>query len=393
MSNSLWAQHREKQNFAGERNQCTLPSQEEIEKINKNIVNILAENFAQRNGLPVDAEESKPKINYEWWASSIFTDNPKLRSSLIEKYKAYDEIRFNQNWKNSPYGNINPEEIDKEINNYLNSIRKSLKQNPIYKSNRLGSNCGKAGLILTDFAAFLALQEIALAALPAATTVTEFSAISGLAWDFTPLFGKPAFLQATSTVGRIGSFTVGFAASTSILNTLHSSINDLLGIQDETQTSLGAQKDLHTALKHAINLSDQIKEINADIDLTPLQKRKRINTRYKEAIVRIYALDYVNTYLAYGEKPEKYLWAILDLTTLLQNRGTVTFEGDYGKTIEIESVPRLIERTPQMQESLEKIMASIINGFKIKAYGKHLQNKVEKQALKNLENLDYNFDF
>lgn len=393
---SLWAQNARQSSMLADMvphsDKCKPLSQEEIDEINKNITNILSENFRQKAGLPLEPEQAKPPVYDDWWASSIFTDNPKLRSSLIEKYKAYNEIRFNQNWRNSPYGNMNPKEIDKEINNYFNSISKSLKQNPIYKSNHFGSNCGQAGLILTDFAAFLALQEIAFAALPAATTVTEFSAISGFAWDFRPLFGTPAFLQATSKAGRIGSFTVGLATSANVLSTFHSFINDLLGITEESQTSLGAQKDIQIALKHKFNLTEQIEEINKNPDLNPTQKRKRINTRYKEAIVKIYALDHINTYLTYGEKPEKYLWAILDLTTLLQNRGTVTFEGNYSKTFEIETMPRLVERTPQMQESLEKIMNSIIDGFKIHDYGNFLKNRVEKRALKNIEKAEFNFD-
>ncbi|MBO7605092.1 MAG: hypothetical protein J6S61_01315, partial [Elusimicrobiaceae bacterium] len=364
---------------------------------------------AQINALSFGSEESKPKINYEWWASSIFTDNPELRASLIENYQAYDEIRYNQNWRNSPYGNMSPEEIDKEINNYFNSIRKSLKQNPIYSSNRMGQNLGELGIVLTSIAAFEALYMLAQSAVPYAATAESYSTLSGFATMFPKemfkkellkegiLASNPIFMaRAGKGVKYIGSIIGGsfqVYGSSVITETALDIKAYILGTFDNSNSSLGAQADVQTALRHAITLSNQIKEINADKNLTVPQKRKRINTRYKEAIIRIYALDYVDTYLTYSEKPEKYLWAIFDLTTLLQNRGTVTFEGDYGKTIEIESVPRLIERKPQIQQSLEQIMASIINGFKIKPYGRYLQNKVEKRALKNIEKAEFNFDF
>ena len=45
-----------------------------------------------------------------------------------------------------------------------------------------------------------------------------------------------------------------------------------------------------------------------------------------------------------------------------------------------------------MQESLEKIMADIIDGFKIKTYGNFLQNQIEKQALKNIEKAEFNLN-
>ncbi len=389
---SIWAQNIRQSSMVADMvphaDKCTPLSQKEIEEINKNIQNILAENFAQKAGLPPEVQTVKPKNYDDYWATTIFTDNPELRTALMEKYKAYNDIRYGQNWKSSPYAKISAEEISNIINDNFQKARKALKQNPIYKSNRFGANCGQAGLIATDFAAFLALQEIALAALPelpAVTTVTRYSAISGLAWDFGPLFSTPAPLQGTNAIARIGGVSIGFGESMAVLDRFHSFINYLRGVPEQSQTSLGAQKDLQIALKHDFDLAEQIKEINENQDLNPTQKRKRIDTRYKEAIIKIYALDYVNTYLTYGEKPEKYLWALLDLTTLLQNRGTVTFEGDYGKTIEIETMPRLVERTPQMQDSLEKIMNSIINGFKIPGYGKWLQERVEKRALKNIE--------
>ena len=79
------------------------------------------------------------------------------------------------------------------------------------------------------------------------------------------------------------------------------------------------------------------------------------------------------------------MWAILDLTSLLQNRDTVTFEGDAGKTIQIENMPRLTERTPEMTSALKQIMETFIHGFRIPSYGKFLESTVEDRAIKNLE--------
>ncbi len=391
-ANTLCAQNIGQRSSAAQDEQCPTLSQEEIEEINKNIQNILAENFAQKAGLPLESEQAKPQVYDDWWATSIFTNDPKVKFALIEKYNAYNEIRYNQNWKNSPYANFTPEQISEKLNTLFNKAYTEMKANPFYRNNNFAANCGQAGLILTDFAAFLILQEIAMAALPAATTVTEFSAISGFAWDFGPLFGTPAFLQQTSTLGRIGSVGVGFGASMSVLDSFHSFINYLRGIPEEDQTALGAQKDLHIALKHDFDLAEQIKEIQANKDLNPTQKRERIDTRDKEAIIKIYALEYINTYLIYAEKPEKYLWALLDLTTLLQSRGTITFETNHGKTIEVKATPRLIDRTPEMENTLEKIMQDFIYGFKIPSYGKRLKEKVEKRALKNIENAEFNFE-
>ena len=81
------------------------------------------------------------------------------------------------------------------------------------------------------------------------------------------------------------------------------------------------------------------------------------------------------------------------MTTLLQSRGTVTFETNHGKTIAIEATPRLIERTPDMENTLKNIMQDFIYGFKITSYGKYLENKVEERALKNIENAEINLNF
>lgn len=396
VSTVIWAQNGRQRSMVvdlvPQTGQCTPLSQEEIDEINQRLSDMSAKIFAEKTGFTADAKPAKPKNYDEWWATSIFTDNPKLKFALTEKYKAYDEIRYGQNWKNSPYSDFTPEQISEKLNTLFNKTYTEMKTNPFYRSNNFASKCGQAGLILTDFAAFLILQEIAMAALPAATTVTEFSAISGFAWDFGPLFSTPALLKQTSTLGRIGSVGVGFGASMSVLDSFHSFINYLRGIPEEDKTALGAQKDLHIALKNDFDLAEQIKEIKTSQDLNPTQKRKRIDTRYKEAIIKIYALEYINTYLTYAEKPEKYLWALLDLTTLLQSRGTITFETDHGKTIEVDATARLIDRTPEMKNTLEKIMQDFIYGFKIPAYGKHLKEKVEKRALENIENAEFNFN-
>lgn len=396
VSTVTWAQDGRQRSMVADlvpqTDQCTPLSQEEIDEINQRLSDMSAKIFTEKIGFTADAKPAKPKNYDEWWATSIFTDNPKLKFALIGKYKAYDEIRYGQNWKNSPYADLTPEQISEKLNTLFNKSYKEMKANPFYKTNNFAANCGQAGLILTDFAAFLILQEIAMAALPAATTVTEFSAISGFAWDFGPLFSTPAFLQQTSTIGRIGSVGVGFGASMSVLDSFHSFINYLRGIPEEDQTALGAQKDLHIALKNDFDLAEQIKEIKTSQDLNPTQKRKRIDTRYKEAIIKIYALEYINTYLIYAEKPEKYLWALLDLTTLLQSRGTITFETNHGTTIEVEATARLIDRTPEMKNTLEKIMQDFIYGFKIPSYGKRLKEKVEKRALENIENAEFNFE-
>ena len=390
LSSTLYAQNRDLQsvavNLPPSSNTCTTLSAEEIDEINKNIANILAENFAQRNGLSFDVEESKSKINYEWWASSIFTNNPKLRSSLIEKYKAYNEIRYNRNWKNSPYGKMKPEEISEIINDYFKSIRSLLKQNSIYRSNRFGQSCGEIGTILISVAAFEGLFMLAEAALPYAATAETYSTLSGFASMFAreTAVSTPIFMsRAGNAVKYIGSI-IGGSFQLYSSSAITSLVGDFFGVFDNSNNSVGAQEDVNRALKHSFNLTAQIQEINSNTGLTPT---------HKEAIIKIYALDYMNTYLLYGEKPEKYLWAILDLTTLLQNRGSVTFEGDYGRTIDIDLTPRLMERTPEMQQSLEKIMNSIVYGFRIPAYGRWLKERVEERAIENFENSEYRLNY
>ncbi len=404
-SNTLWAQNMPQQslteNQKTESAACKPFSQEEIDEINNNIANILAENFAQKADLPSESEPAEPEIYDDWWATSIFTTNPGLRLSLVEKYEAYNEARY-KDWKESPYGKMSAAEIDEITNNYFKSIRKSLKQNPVYRSNRIGQNCGELGFALTIAAVFEGLYALAAAAMPYAGTAEAYSTLSGFS-TMKHLFQKklikeeilklpPIFMARASErvkyIGGIIGSVFQFYGSSAIAESSLNIKDRFLGTFDESNSSLGAQADAHTALKRAITLADQIEEINKDSDLNPTQKRRRINTRYKEAIIKIYALDYIDSYLAYGEKPEKYLWAILDLTTILQNRGYVTFEGEYGRTINIEMKPRLIERTPEMQQSLEKIMRSIIYGFKILGYGRLLKNKVEKRAIENFNNSD-----
>lgn len=403
-TNTLYAQDRGRQRSILEgmvprSESCTPLSQKELDEINSSIQEMLASIYREKMekyGLAIEPEESsnsRPTNNN--WERKIFTNDFRLGSILENKYNAYNEIRYNQNWKNSPYGKMKPEEISEIINDYFKSIRSALKQNSIYRSNRFGQSCGEIGTILISIAAFEGLFMLAEAALPYAATAETYSTLSGFASMFAKetAVSTPIFMtRAGNGVRYIGNIIGGSFQlySSGLITPL---VEDLFGIFDDSNNSLVAQEDVNRALKHSFNLTTQIEEINNNTGLTPAQKQKRIDTRYKEAIIKIYALDYINTYLLYGEKPEKYLWAILDLTTLLQNRGSVTFEGDYGRTIDIDLPPRLIERNPEMQQSLEKIMHSIIYGFRIPAYGRWLKERVEERAIKNFENSEYRLNY
>ncbi len=366
--------------------QCRRLTDEEIERISKNIQDLLFTQFIQETeNLP----QTQPKFNERF----IFSDDIRVQILLDKKYKAYENILYGQNWKESPYGNLDSKEINNEVNALTSAIYKELKQNPFYKSDRFGSNCGEAGMILVDLAIFVGLTDIVGAALPATTTVAGYSALSGFAWDFSTLFNSPPFLIATTKFGRIGSTLTGFITSASLLDKLHNFIRtSILDFPDEEKTALGTQKDLHIALKHNFDLDKEIKKIQKDTNLNLEQKQKRIETRYKEAIIKIYALDYVKTYLVYAEKPEKYFWALLDLTTLLQNRDFVNF-GDFERAeIKIEHLPRLVKRTPEMQATLQTLTSIYIQGYKIQKHADNMQKRVEKQAIKNVENADISFD-
>ena len=429
-ANTLYAQNRVQQRSMLEGTvppgTCKKLSQEELDNLAADLQRmnaIIYENRMKEWGLWQEPEEPKPPYNpphnnnnsnsnnnqNNKWTRKIFTNDFSLGLILEDKYNAYNEIRYNQNWRNSDYAKMTPEQISKIINTYFDDVHKLMKQNSIYRSNRLAQNCGELGTILIGIAVFIAFSEGAAAALPYATNATEYSILLGIVSSDMEVFlnlKNPIFMQGVSnTVKYVGGglgVSLQLYGSSKITDLITDIKDQTIGSFDRSNSSLGAQADVHRALKHNFDLAEQIEEINNNSDLTTEQKRKRIDTRYKEAIIKIYALDYIDTYLKYGEKPEKYLWAILDLTTLLQDRASVTFEGYYGRTIDIELIPRLIERTPEMQDSLEKIMRDIINGFGylwgihvLPNYGSWLEKKIIDRAEENLRNdkIIENYDF
>ena len=125
-------------------------------------------------------------------------------------------------------------------------------------------------------------------------------------------------------------------------------------------------------------MEEQIKQVENNKDLNDKQKQRRIDTRYKEAIIKIYALEYIKTYLSLGNKPEKYLWALLDLTSLLQSSGTVHIDYTSGKTVDIKPMPRLMERTYEMQNLLTNIAT-------MTKYSFYFGDKYEKSVIENAD--------
>lgn len=367
-----------------EANSCRPLSDEEIENIRNTISDFLAKSFEEK---AKNTPSTYPNLN----KNNIFSDNPEVQLLLRKKFEEYDKIRIGTNWKESPYAKNRPENISKEINSLFDEITALLKKNPFYRANNFASKCDQMGLILSDFAAFIGITQVAGAALPAATTVTEYAAISGLAWDFSPLFTTPFNLVGTSTIGKIGSFSIGFGSSIVILDKFNSQIKNVWGILEEDQTILGAQKNILTALKNNFKLEEQIKDVENNKDLSEAQREMRLQTRYKEAIIKIYALKYIKTYLELGEKSEKYLWALMDLSALLQSQSTITFGYETGESITIPTMPRLIERTPEMQKTLKRLMLIHTNNYKINKLGKLFDNKVKNQAEQNIKNYQLSF--
>lgn len=358
---------------------CKPLSEEELQKITGTINEFLYNRFVENTkNIPT----SYPKIDIK----NIFSDNPYVQSVLETKYKDYENILIKTNWKNTHYANLQPQKLNEKINILTEEIRNLLKDDPFYKSNKFASHCDNFGLIMTDFAVFYGLGIVASAALPAATTVTQYSAISGLAWDFSPLFKISPFLQGTGTLGKVGSLGVGFAASLKIFDEMNSYTKKAWNILEDDQTMLGAQKNIIRALKTDFNLDKQIEEIKSNTELSQQQKQRRIETRYKETIIKIYALDYIKTYIKLSEKPEKYLWALLDLISLLQSQNSITFGYENGETITVEPLPRLIERSQEMQITLMKLITMQKNGFGIKSLGKHYTNIIREDAEQNVEN-------
>jgi len=365
---------------------CKPLSEEELTEIQTTINDYLYDryNVGKNQGYTVK-EKTEDK--------NIFSNNPYAKYEINKKYDEYKNVLYQDVWKNTPYANLQPNELNENVNTLFDEISTLLKENPFYQSNKYASYCDKAGLILADLAVFIGIGNIAQAALPAATTVTEFSAISGFAWDFSSLFRAPAViqgttvLQGTNTLGRIGSLSIGFGSSMIIMDKLNSQIQNAWHILDEDQTVLGAQKNILRALKTDFKLHEQINDVRNNAELTDVQKARRIDTRYKETIIKIYALNYIKTYLKYSEKPEKYFWALLDLTSLLQSQSTVTFGYETGEKFEISPLPRLIERTPSMKYTLEKLMTIHKGGYGIKSLGKRYENTVKERASKNVEEL------
>ncbi len=333
--------------------------------------------------------ENLPQTQAQFDKRFIFSDDIRVQILLDKKYNEYDNIRKGQNWKNSPYGNFTSKEISDEINALSNEIYEKLKSNPFYKSDRFGSNCGDIGTYALIIASFIVLSDYIAAE---ATTVAGYSFLSGLAWNLRTLFSNPMGLVATTNFNRISSTLIGFGASFPLLDKYTDLIKNAFNIPDKDKTPLGTQRDLHIALKHDFNLDKEIEKIQNNSDLSLVQKRQRIETRYKEAIIKIYALDYVNTYLTYGEKPEKYFWALLDLTSLLQNRDFVNFGDFKGAEIKIEPLPRLVEKTPEMQTKIKALTSIHIRGYLIQRHADSMQRKIEQQAIKNLENANIGFE-
>lgn len=383
-------------------NSCKPLSQAEVDEINHNIQQLLDSIYVEKLksvGMEFEIENDNntgyvKKNQNNNWRRKIFTDNFELGFILEDKYKDYTDILYAQNWKSSPYGNLSATEISNIINTLSNEIYEELKQNPFYKSDNSGDIYGEIGMVLVDLVVFILLAEYAAAALGSATTVTQFSAISGFSWDFSTLFSSPSFLTATTKFGRIGSTLIGWGASVSVLNNFHDLIREyILDIPKKENMALGTQQDLHSALKHKFDLDKQIKEIQNNTQLTEGQKQKRIETRYKEAIIKIYALDYVKTYLTYAEKPEKYFWALLDLTTLLQSRELVNLCAMERGAIKVEPLPRLVERTPEMQETLANLTRTYISGYLLEKHADNMKRKVEERALRNFESANIHYDF
>ena len=421
-SNTLYAQHRGQQRSMLEgmvksSENCTPLSEEEIERINTNIERLLDSIHQERmENLPQPAPKDE---------RFIFSDDLRVQFRLKKKYDAYNDVRYGDAWRSTPYGELITEnetpadkldekeltveeestitEINNEVNTLLEETYKELKQNPFYKSDNFGSYCGDVGTYALIFATFIVIGEYVAAE---ATTVTGYSFLSGLAWNFRTLFSSPAFLTNTTNFGRIGSTLIGFGISLPLLDKYTKLIKNAFNIPDDEKNAVGTQRDLHRALKQKFDLNEQVKEIINDKTITTKQKRTRIDIRYREAIIKIYALDYIKDYLTYGEKSEKYFWALLDLTTLLQSRDFVNYADFQGGAIEVEPLPRLAERTPQLQTLLENLTSIHMQGYGYnplipsrvqeywsERYSNHLQKKVEERAIKNQENLDYNFDF
>lgn len=368
-------------------NTCRALTEEELAEISQNISNFMSNQFL--NQLE-NVSHRQPEFDERF----IFSDRLLVQISLYKKYNAYKDILQAQNWKESPWGNLTPQEISNALNTLSNEVYQEFKQNPFYTSDHFGQFCGESGMVLVDLAVFLVIAEYLEAALPLANTVTLYSAMSGFAWNFSTLFSSPPFLRATSNLGRISSTLIGWGTSVSVLDALHNFIKtSVLNLPERERTPQTMQENLHAALKQNFDLGEQIQEINNNSDLTPEQRQRRIDTRYKEAIIKIYALDYVKTYLTYAEKPEKYLWALLDLTTLLQSREFVYFGDSDSAKIEIEPLPRLSERTPEMARTLKGLTLMHIQGYTFQRHADNMVKEVEERAQRNLQNADVNFDF